>query len=157
LHERELSILFKMHEVEREKKMAEHLYYVSLKYTKTGDVILNLISRWERMIDKCMDILLKKAKKNKKISDIPTAPKAKELAIRQAYVKEPLVIQIMELYSLFRRIPQSEKLREHEFRKNVTLKIIDCGREVDANMEKLKEWNDLLLKFVDFVKKQKIK
>jgi len=145
-----------MHEVERERKMAEHLYYVSLKYSKTGDVILNLMMRWEKMIDKCIDILLKKAKKEKKISEIPIAPKARELAVRQSF-KDPIVQEVMELYSMFRRLPQSEKFKEHEFRKNVALKIMDGGREIEANMEKLKSWNELLIKFLDFVKKQKSK
>lgn len=145
-----------MHEVERERKMAEHLYYVSLKYSKTGDVILNLMMRWEKMIDKCLDILLKKAKKEKKISEIPIAPKARELAVRQAF-KDPLVQEVMELYSMFRRLPQSEKFKEHEFRKNVALKIMDGGKEIEANMEKLKAWNELLVRFIEFVKVQKAK
>lgn len=145
-----------MHEVERERKMAEHLYYASLKYSKTGDVILNLMMRWEKMIDKCLDILLKKAKKEKKISEIPVAPKARELAVRQSF-KDPMVQEVMELYSMFRRLPQSEKFKEHEFRKNVALKIIDGGKEIEVNMEKLKAWNELLVRFIEFVKVQKAK
>ena len=35
--------------------------------------------------------------------------------------------------------------------------LMDGGREIEANMEKLKSWNELLIKFLDFVKKQKSK
>ena len=39
-----------MEEIIQEKISADHLLYVSLKYTKTCDVVLNLILRWRRMI-----------------------------------------------------------------------------------------------------------
>ncbi len=145
-----------MIEVERERKMAEHLYYVSLKYSKTGDVILNLMSRWEKMIDRSMEVLLKKALKEKKIIEIPIAPKARENATRKLY-RNPMVTEVLDLYSMFRRLPQSDKLKEHEFRKNVALRIMDNGKEIEANMEKLKYWNELLNNFVKFVQTQKDK
>ena len=129
-------------EIEREKKMAQHLFYVSMKYTKTCDVILNLLERWERLINVCIEILLKLAKKAKKIKEIPTAPKARELAIRGVY-KDEFITRIMTLYAFFRRLPQLEKLREHEFRKNVALRVIEEGRETVINLDKLKEWNEL--------------
>ena len=138
-------------EIEQEKRIAEHLFYVSLKYAKTADVILNLLTRWESMIDKCMELMLKKAKKIKEIKDIPTAPKARELVIREVY-GEDIVQKVMDLYSLFRKLPDLEKVREHEFRKNVALKITTIGREIDINMDKLKEWNLLLENFIMYVR-----
>ena len=50
-------------EIMKEKISADHLLYVSLKYTKTCDVILNLISRWQSMIEISFDALLEKAVK----------------------------------------------------------------------------------------------
>ncbi len=138
-------------EIEQEKRIAEHLFYVSLKYAKTADVILNLLTRWESMIDKCMELMLKKAKKSKEIKDIPTAPKARELVIREVY-GEDIVQKVMDLYSLFRKLPDLEKVREHEFRKNVALRITTVGREIEINMDKLKEWNLLLENFIIYVR-----
>lgn len=140
-------------EIEQEKRIAEHLFYVSLKYAKTADVILNLLTRWESMIDKCMELMLKKAKKSKEIKTIPTAPKARELVIREVYGDE-LVQKVMDLYSLFRKIPDMEKIREHEFRKNVALRIISSftNKEIEINMDKLKEWNALLENFISYVR-----
>ncbi len=126
---------------------------MSLKYAKTADVILNLLTRWESMIDKCMELMLKKAKKSKEIKTIPTAPKARELVIREVYGDE-LVQKVMDLYSLFRKIPDMEKIREHEFRKNVALRIISSftNKEIEINMDKLKEWNALLENFISYVR-----
>lgn len=140
-----------LNEIERERKMAQHLFYVSLKYTKTVDVILNLIERWEKMTDKCIELLLRQTKKAKKLKEIPIAPKARELAVRAVY-KDEIVSKVMDLYALFRKIPNLEKIREHEFRKNLALKVIDSGKEIEINMEKLKEWNELFENFLIYIK-----
>ena len=54
----------------KEKISADHLMYVSMKYTKTCDVMINLLKRWKIMIDYSIDGLLDKRtlrnKKNKK-------------------------------------------------------------------------------------------
>lgn len=131
-------------EIAQEKKRAQHLFYVSLKYTKTGDVILNLINRWEKVIALCMELLLKKAKKKKKIKEIPVAPKARELAVRSAFKKDKLVHQVMDWYAFFRRIPGLQKSSEHEFRKHIALRVVDSGKEVVMNMDLLKELNELI-------------
>lgn len=140
-------------EIEQEKRIAEHLFYVSLKYAKTTDVILNLITRWESMLNKCVELLLKRAKKEKEIKEIPIAPKARELAVREIY-GDDIIQKVMDLYSLFRKIPELEKVREHEFRKNVALRILNTttGKEIEVNMEKLKEWNILLENFISYVR-----
>ncbi len=140
-----------LNEIEKEKKIAQHLFYVSLKYTKTGDVILNLITRWEKMIDNCIELLLRKAKRSKKIKVIPTAPKAREIIVREIY-KDELVSKVMDLYALFRRIPNLEIIREHEFRKNIAVRIINSGKETVINMDKLKEWNALLEDFIKYIR-----
>ncbi|MCX8194237.1 MAG: hypothetical protein N3G19_02645 [Candidatus Pacearchaeota archaeon] len=140
-------------EIEQEKRIADHLFYVSLKYAKTTDVIINLLIRWESLLNKCMELMLKRAKKNKEIKEIPSAPKAKELAIREIYGNET-VQKVMDLYSLFRKVLETEKIREHEFRKNVALRLINTplDKEIVINMEKLKEWNSLLENFISYVR-----
>ena len=47
-------------EIIKEKTSADHLLYVSLKYTKTCDVILNLIARWKSLIEVSFDAILEK-------------------------------------------------------------------------------------------------
>ena len=59
-----------MEEIIQEKISADHLLYVSLKYTKTCDVITNLIIRWRRLIDTSIDKIMKHAKKKKTISSV---------------------------------------------------------------------------------------
>jgi hypothetical protein len=141
-------------EIERERSIAEHLFYVSLKYTKTTDVILNLINRWVMMIDLSIEHILKSAKKAKKIKEIPDAPKARELLIRKIS-KDSLVLEVMDMYSFFRKLPDLDKIREYEFRKNVALRVVSGNKETKIDMEKLKEWNGKMSDFLATIKKIK--
>jgi hypothetical protein len=141
-----------MQQVENEMKAAQHLLYVSLKYTKTGDVILNLMHRWRLMIEHAVDMSLDKAKKKKLIKEIPVAPKLKIALLAQLLKKEPIVVETLHLYSFFRRVDALEHFKEHEFRKNVALRVID-DKEIIIDVEKLKEWQALLENFIKFVRK----
>lgn len=135
----------------KEKTSADHLLYVSLKYTKTCDVMLNLIARWKSMIDLCLDALLAKLKKKKVISDIPKAPKMKVITLRGVYKKEPVILDALNIYEFFKKIPESQKFKENEFRKNVCLMIID-SQETRIDTEKLKEYSEILERFIKFVR-----
>lgn len=141
-----------MDRIIQEKISADHLLYVSLKYTKTADVILNLLSRWRNMIDLSIDNLLEKAKKEKKIKIIPIAPKPKVDLLRQVYKKDQEILQALELYEFWKKIPDLEKTKEQEFRKNVTLKVSYKGEWIDINMDKLKEYSVSMENFISKLK-----
>jgi hypothetical protein len=139
-------------EIIKEKTSADHLLYVSLKYTKTGDIIQNLIFRWRVMIDECFTSMLERAKKRKIIKSIPSIPKLRIDLIQSIFSKEEAVAKILELYDFFKRIDVLEKFSENEFRKNVTLKVIYRGQMIDINIDKLKEYNAAVEKFISYVK-----
>ncbi|MEK6820703.1 MAG: hypothetical protein AABX71_03250 [Nanoarchaeota archaeon] len=141
-----------MEKIIQEKISADHLLYVSLKYTKTTDVILNLIDRWKSMIEAATDRLLEKARKQRKLKAIPDAPKLKIDKIREIYRKNKDVIDAMELYEFLKRVDKAEKTRESEFRKNVALKVLDKGEWISIDMDKLKEFNEVLERFINVVK-----
>ena len=141
-----------MERIIQEKTSADHLLYVSLKYTKTTEVMLNLIERWKSLIEVAIEKLLEEAKKKKTIATIPEAPRLKLNKIREIYKKNPAVIKTMDLLEFFKRIKNAEKIRENEFRKNVTLKVLDKGEWVNIDMEKLKEYNETIDKFIKIVR-----
>ena len=142
-----------MEEIIKEKTSADHLLYVSLKYTKTCDVILNLIARWKSMIDLSFDGIIEKGIKEKKIPNKPDSPKEKIEFVKK-YFKKSLPIQnILPLYLFFKRIPELNKTREGEFRKNVTLKIIEPDKTVEINMELLMEYSKKVDEFIAEIKK----
>src|SRR3989344_2807426 len=135
-----------------EKSSTDHLLYVSLKYTKTCDVIINLLYRWKIMIEMAIDLLIEKAKKAKKIGKIPDAPRAKLVQLKKVYANNPVIIETLELYELFRDLDTLEKVRENEFRKGVNLKVSYRGNTLDINLDKLKEYSSLLERFISALK-----
>jgi len=141
-----------MEDIIQEKISADHLLYVSLKYTKTCDVILNLILRWRKMIEVSVDSMLAYAKKRKMIKSVPTNPIQKIEEMKLLFKKNKDVLDMLELYEMFRKIETLKKERIGEFRKNVTLKVFYQGKEININLEKLKEYAYILEKFISYVK-----
>ena len=141
-----------MEDIIKEKISADHLLYVSLKYTKTCDVIVNLLSRWKNMIDKCMDRLVEKAKKDKKWKPIPDAPRAKLVQLKKIYKNSKEISDALQLYEIFRDIDTLEKIRENEFRKGVNLKVFYRDQIININLVQLKEYADILERFISSIK-----
>lgn len=142
-----------MERIIQEKISADHLLYVSLKYTKTCDVILNLIDRWRSMIELAMDRILLKAKSKRMISSVPAAPKLKLEVLKKTFSRQPDIKDALDLYEFFKRTENSQKIRENEFRKNVNLKIFDRGEFVVVDLEKLKEYSKIIERFINYLKK----
>ena len=141
-----------MERIIKEKISADHLLYVSLKYTKTCDVILNLILRWRNMIEFTMEHLIELAKKKKKWKPVPDAPRAKHLQLKKIYANDKVISEVLELYEMFRDIEKLEKVRENEFRKGVNLRVFYKEEAVNINLDKLKEYADLLERFISVLK-----
>jgi len=141
-----------LEDIIKEKTSADHLLYVSLKYTKTCDVVVNLLLRWGNLISLSIDKILKHAKKKKKIKSIPSAPLQKEEAVRKLYKKNEIIIEALDLFDMFKKVDNLPKTREGEFRKNVALKVDYRGKEIVINMDKLKEYAEVMEKFISEVK-----
>ena len=139
-------------EIIKEKTSADHLLYVSLKYTKTCDIILNLIERWRSMLEMSFDALLERALEQGKIPAAPNSPKQRIEFMRKVFKKSQAIQDVIPIYLFFKRIPLLEKSRESEFRKNVHLRVIDGGEEVIINVDKLQEYAEVLEKFISEVK-----
>ena len=141
-----------MEDIIQEKISADHLLYVSLKYTKTCDVIINLILRWRGVIDRGIDNILDHAKKKKKISSIPPNPAGKIAEVRKLFMKDKEFQKTLDMYEMFRKIEELKIEKIGEFRKNVTLKVMYRGKEVNINLDQLKEYAERLEKFISSAK-----
>lgn len=141
-----------MEEIIQEKISADHLLYVSLKYTKTCDVIVNLLLRWGKMIETCIEKVLEYAKKKKKISSVPNSPMEKIDRVRELFKKNKEFLEVIGMYEMFRKIRELRVERIGEFRKNVTLRVFYRGKEININLEELKIYAERLEKFISTVK-----
>ena len=146
-----------MEEIIQEKISADHLLYVSLKYTKTCDVIMNLLLRWRKMIETCIDHLLKDAKNKNKIKEVPKNSIGKIKEIKNLFKKNEEFLKTIDFFMMLRKLESLETERIGEFRKNVALKIQFRGKEQNINLEQLKIYAEMLEKFIDTTKKTLLK
>jgi hypothetical protein len=141
-----------MEEIIQEKISADHLLYVSLKYTKTCDVIVNLLFRWKKLIETAINKILIRAKKKKKIPSVSSNPVGRIEQVRKLFKKDNNFLEVIDMYEMFRKLPELRSERIGEFRKNVTLKLFYKGEEVNVNLEQLKKYAEKLEKFISSTK-----
>ncbi len=141
-----------MEDIIQEKISADHLLYVSLKYTKTCDVIFNLLIRWRKMIETSINAILNHAKKKKKISSVSTSPIKKVEQIKILFKNDKDFLEVIKFYEMLRKLEDLRTERIGEFRKNVNLKIMYRGKEININLEQLKIYTDKLEKFISTTK-----
>ena len=141
-----------MEEIIQEKISADHLLYVSLKYTKTCDVIINLLLRWRNLIDVCINKLLLNAKDNKKIDNVSDNAIGRIKQIKDIFKKNKEIIEVIDFFMMLRKLETLEIERIGEFRKNVALKVQFRGQEVNINLEQLKIYAETMEKFTSKVK-----
>ena len=104
------------------------------------------------MIEMAMEKLIEKAQKQKKWKPVPDAPRAKLVQLKKLYANDEIISKTLDLYELFRDIESLEKVRENEFRKGVTLKVTYKGQIINITIDTLKEYSNLLERFISSLK-----
>ena len=103
------------------------------------------------MIETSIEEILK-VKEKEKISSIPSNPLGKIEEIKKLFKKDSNFLEVIELYEMFRKIDELRTERIGEFRKNVALRIFYQGKEINVDLEKLKEYAEKLEKFISTTK-----
>lgn len=122
-----------------EMKRADHLLYVSLKYTRTVDVIKSLIDRLVNAIDAIVDSLLDYALEKKKIKEKPENLGLKAELAKKTFKDEELAAMI-ELGMFLKQINRAEYKRSKEFRRHVTMTVISDNGIVNIDIDTIKEY-----------------
>ncbi len=134
-----------------ELKRVDHLFYVSLKYTRTADMMRHMVERLINTFSFGIDSLLKHAKQNKKITEIPENPVMCCKVMTQLFPEEDM-IRYMNLYINLRKIMRSDYSKREEFRRHVTMtSVLDNGKVIEVSIDTLKEDYETARKFVKFV------
>jgi uncharacterized protein YnzC (UPF0291/DUF896 family) len=135
-----------------ELKRADHLIYVSLKYTRTVDVIRSVVDRFMSAQEMTIDSLLGWLKKKKKLKEVDLSKpyRIKIEWVRSKLKKDKKIEELLELYEYFVKTMKAEYVKKEEFRKNVRMTIHDSKGNildevgVDVLKEKFKEVCDLI-------------
>ena len=123
-----------------ELKRADHLIYVSLKYTRTVDVIKSIVERFINCFDFVIDGLLNKAKEKKKIDLIPLSPGRKCEVLKEIYASDQTLLDYIKFYLLLRKISLAEYTRAREYRRHVTMTSLVEGKFIELNIDIITEY-----------------
>ncbi len=133
-----------------ELKRVDHLFYVSLKYTRTADMMKHVVERLISTFSFGIEALLKSAKEEKKISEIPENLGLRYKLLLKTFPDEELADYI-SLYLKLRKIIRADYTKREEYRRHVTM-ISQVGDEtVETNIDTLNEDYDKTIKFISFV------
>ena len=138
----------------QELKRVDHLFWVSLKYTRTVDVIKHVIDRLISCIGFGLESLLKYAKEKKLVASIPENAGLRCDLLKKTFPDNLELMEYLNFYSRLRKLSKAEYTRREEFRRHVTMiATIDKGEVVEVSIDSLKEDYEKTKKFIHFVKR----
>ncbi|MBR9700584.1 hypothetical protein GOV11_01840 [Candidatus Woesearchaeota archaeon] len=146
-------VMEKMNEALEELKRVDHLIYVSLKYTRTVDIIINILNRMVDAYSLIIGALLLHAEENDKLSLFPESAIEQANSVRSIYQEDDLILDNMGLYLLLRKLLRARYVgRENEYRRHVTMKTIIEGREEIVNIDIITNYYLFQREFIVHVK-----
>jgi len=123
-----------------ELKRVDHLIYVSLKYTRTVDVIHNVLERLISSFGFIADSLLQRAVDNGDIEEIPKAPRLKCETLEELYPEDDKILVTVKEYLMLRQIIQSKYDKENEYRRHVAMIVKIDKDEVRIDIDQVTEY-----------------
>jgi len=136
----------------KEIKRVDHLFYVSLKYTRTVDMMKHMLERLISTYSFGVHALLKQLKEEEKIDEIPNNEGLRIKLLLDTFPDEELRGYI-NLYLRLRKLVRASYTKREEFRRHVTMTAtIDNGEVVEVNIDSLKEDYEKTKSFIHFTR-----
>jgi hypothetical protein len=140
--------MFEENRAKEELKRVDHLIYVTLKYTRTCDVIKSVIERLINAFEEAFDQCLEYAKEKKKLKVIPDSNRMRAEMLQKVCNKRGIK-KYFGLYYLFRELYVAEFGRKEEYRKHVAMVCrLDKGKIVEVDIPVLMGYFDQTKEFV---------
>jgi len=122
-----------------ELKRADHSIYVSLKYTRTVDIIKNTIKRLLSAFDISIIQGLEYAKEKRKLPNIPSSSRTRAELISKLF---PNTKKSIEFYFKLKNIDRADYTKKEEYRKNVAFIANIGNKKAEVGTEELREFFD---------------
>ena len=118
-----------------ELKRLEHIIYVSLKYTRTVDVILNALNRIISTYDLIIEAYLEKCKEEGRITALPKSPALRATTLQELYPEDNELQKYLTFYSFLKNVLKLPYSKREEYRRHVTLivELDKCTAEIDID------------------------
>jgi hypothetical protein len=133
-----------------ELKRADHLLFVTLKYTRTCDVIKSIIKRLISSYDYAVINALDSLKKKKRIKDIPLTPISRAEFLKKNY-RRPEMNDFIKFYMLLKFIDRAEYTKKEEYKRHVSCTVMQDDEAIEINIDKIHVYFMKTKDFVDYI------
>ncbi|MBW2978413.1 hypothetical protein KY331_06215 [Candidatus Woesearchaeota archaeon] len=124
---------------------------MSLKYTRTVDVIRSVIERMLNAFEFSVNALIEKKQARKKKLVVPTQIILKCKLVKEEYDDEKLV-ESLDFYLRLREILKAKYTRREEYRRYVTMiSELGPGDVVEVGIDQLNEYHKIVKEFVEYI------
>ncbi len=124
-----------MHDAKQELKRVDHLIYVSLKYTRTADVLKNVIERLVSAYDNLVLVILRSAKEQGLVEEVSPAPLRRYEQIKEIFPEDKTLLDLVEFYVYIRKLNKLEYGSECEYRRHVAMLFEMDGQKIKFDID----------------------
>lgn len=140
-----------------EIKRMDHILYVSLKYTRTVDVMRNAIERLINAYSFIISGLLEYAKTKKKIKEIPASPLMKCELVKKVFKDDERIVENTDFYLLLRKIIKAKMSKRQEYRRHITMTAhLEPGKDIEVTPDQLKEYFYKIKEYLEYLEEGKL-
>lgn len=133
-----------------ELKRVDHLVYVSLKYTRTVDMLMNAVSRMVDAYDFIFKAIIQNAIDKEKIKEMPSTPIERGRLVQSLHEDDDQIVDNVELCFLLRKLHRvANPEKEQEYRRHVKMTTFIDGREEILNIDIITQYYHYQREFFD--------
>ncbi len=136
----------------QELKRADHSLYISLKYTRTVDVMKSTIHRLVNTFDNAIIHALETLKSKKRIEELPLTPISRAETLRKS-TRQVELLDFLNFYFFLRSVDKAEYTKREEYRKHITLIVMHDDNVVEITVPDLDAYYRKTKEFVLYIKK----
>lgn len=140
-----------LQEAAEELKRADHLIFVSLKYTRTVDILKHTIERLITTFDKAFLGLLNIAKDHGKITHIEQAPLKICEQLRKVYPNNEEIMKHVDFYLNLRKISRAKYSKSNEYRRHLTMTAHLEKGDINVDIDLINEYYKDTKKFIAYL------
>ena len=136
---------------QKEIGRADHLFHVTLKYTRTVDVLKSLIQRLINAMDFGIEALLRQCKEKKLVTDIPELPRLRIEIIKKEFSDDPEIQKYIDFFMLLRKIEKARFDKAMEYRRHVTMTVRIDDKDAEVTIDIIGDYFRKTKEFLNYI------
>lgn len=136
---------------QKEIGRADHLFHVTLKYTRTVDVLKSLIQRLINAMDFGIEALLRQCKEKKLIEEVPELPRMRVEILKKEFSDDPEIQKYLEFFALLRKIEKAKFDKAMEYRRHVTMTVRIDDKDAEVTIDIIGDYFRKTKEFLNYV------